>query len=399
MTTYVIIGNGVAGTTAAYQIRKKDDTGEITILTQEPYPFYSRIRVIDFLSGDASLQDLLLKKEEWYRNHRIDLRLKTTVTRIEAKSKRVLTQEGETLEYDKLLLAMGGTPFVPPITGVKKRGVFTLRTIQDARALTRYSKKEGNHVIVIGGGVLGLEAGNALRKRGCKITVIESFPRLLPRQMDTDGADLLQAQLEDKGFTFYLGAKTHKITGKNQVDGIILDDHTHLTGNMILLSTGIRPIVTLAQDLGLDLDRGVIVNDHLQTSLPDIYAAGDLIQHRNKMYGIWPAAEKQGEMAGLNMAGEKRIYPGTTRSNILKVTGIDLFSTGDIDPEGQRISMVQKDKDHFIYKKIVLENNIIIGAILYGDTRGRNKIMDAIQEKKERGDHLQELRNFQFENI
>ena len=399
MMRYVIIGNGVAGTTAAHQIRKKDETGEITLLTQEPYPFYSRIRVIDFLSGAASMQDLLLKKEEWYKNLDITLRVNTTVTQIKPKAKQVVTREGETLKYDKLLLAMGGTPFVPPITGVSKKGVFTLRTIQDAYAILEYIKKEGNHVIAIGGGILGLEASNALRKQGCKITVIESFPRLLPRQMDTEGAGMLQEQLKEKGFTFYLGAKTHKITGKQQVDGIILDDNTHIKGDMVLLSAGIRPAVTLVQDLELDIDRGVKVNNQLQTSIPDIYAAGDLIQHKNRMYGIWPAAEKQGEIAGVNMAGEQRTYPGTTPSNILKVTGIDLFSTGDIDPDGQQESIIQKDKNRFIYKKIVLSNNTIIGAILYGDTQGRNRIMNAIQEKRDMGPHLQDLQNFQFENI
>jgi len=137
----------------------------------------------------------------------------------------------------------------------------------------------------------------------------------------------------------------------------------------------------------------------LQTSIPDIYAAGDLIQHKNRMYGIWPAAEKQGEIAGVNMAGEQRAYPGTTPSNILKVTGIDLFSTGDIDPDGKQESIIQKDKNRFIYKKIVLSNNTIIGAILYGDTQGRNRIMNAIQKKRDMGPHLQDLQNFQFENI
>ncbi len=399
MTRYVIIGNGVAGTTAAHQIRKKDETGEITLLTQEPYPFYSRIRIIDFLAGDAAISDLLLKKEDWYKNHGITLRLDTTVTQIKPQSKQVFIREGDTLRYDKLLLAMGGTPFMPSITGVNKKGVFTLRTIQDAQSILAYIKKKGNQVITIGGGVLGLEAGNALLKQGCKIHVIESFPRLLPRQMDNVGAGMLQAQLEKKGFTFYLGVKTRKITGKNQVDGIILDDDTRIKGDILLLSAGIRPTATLAHDLRVDIDRGVKVDDQLQTSLPDIYAAGDLIQHKNRMYGIWPAAEKQGEIAGLNMTGEKRIYPGTTPSNNLKVTGIDLFSTGDIDPEGQRKYFLQKDTDHFIYKKIVMENNSIIGAILYGDTQGKNKILTAIQEKRDMSRHLQDLRTFHFEHI
>jgi len=389
----------MAGTTAAYQIRKKDTTGEIILFTREPYPFYSRIRLIDFLSGSASISDLLLKKEDWYKKQRISLRLDTAITQINPKSKQVVTQRGDSLKYDKLLLAMGGSPFVPPITGVTKKGVFTLRTIQDAQAILEHITKEGNRVIVIGGGVLGLEAGNALRKQGCKIDVIEFFPRLLPRQMDSEGAGILQAQLEKKGFTFYLGVKTQKITGGKQVDGIRLDDGRDIKGDMVLLSAGIRPTVTVAQDLGIDIDRGVKVDDQLHTSFPDIYAAGDIIQHKNSVYGIWPAAETQGEIAGVNMAGEKRIYRGTTPSNMLKVSGIDLFSIGDIDPEGQRNSFLHKDKARFIYKKIVLANNRIIGAILYGDTQGRQRIVAAIQEKKDMSNHLQELRTFDFGHI
>jgi nitrite reductase (NADH) large subunit len=351
------------------------------------------------LSGDASIPDLLLKKDDWYTNQRITLMLDTAITQIKPESKQVFTQKGDILRYDKLLLAMGGTPFVPPITGANKKGVFTLRTIQDAQAILEHIKKEGNQVIIIGGGVLGLEAGNALRKQGCKIHVIEYFPRLLPRQMDSEGAKILQTQLEEKEFTFYLGMKTQQITGKKQVDGILLDDGTHIKGGMVLLSAGIRPTVTVAQDLGIDIDRGIKVDDQLQTSLPDIYAAGDLIQHKDRMYGIWPAAEKQGEIAGLNMTGEQRIYSGTTPSNMLKVTGIELFSIGDIDPEGQKESFLQKDKDRYIYKKIVLANNRIIGAIMYGDTQGRNRIVAAIQEKKDITSHLQDLRSFRFDHI
>jgi nitrite reductase (NADH) large subunit len=217
--------------------------------------------------------------------------------------------------------------------------------------------------------------------------------------MDPEGAHILQAQLESQGFSFYLGAKTQEINGENQVTGITLDSGTFIEGNLVLLSAGIRPDASLAENLGLEIDRGVVVKDTLETSLQDIYAAGDLIQHRDKFYGIWPAAEQQGKVAGINMAGGSVVYPGTTMSNTLKVAGIDLVSSGDIDPEGQQVSIVKKDEEDFIYKKIILADNKIIGAILYGDTRGRYKILKAIEEKKDIGRYLEELHHWEFANI
>ncbi len=325
------------------------------------------------------------------------LELDTTVTQIKPQSKQVFIQRVTPLGMTNSV-GHGRHPFYALHHRCQQKGCFYPPDHPGCPAILAHQKK-GKPGDYHRGWCLGSEAGNALLKQGCKIHVIESFPRLLPRQMDNVGAGMLQAQLEKKGFSFYLGAKTRKITGKNQVDGIILDDDTRIKGDILLLSAGIRPTATLAHDLRVDIDRGVKVDDQLQTSLPDIYAAGDLIQHKNRMYGIWPAAEKQGEIAGLNMTGEKRIYPGTTPSNNLKVTGIDLFSTGDIDPEGQRKYFLQKDTDHFIYKKIVMEKNSIIGAILYGDTQGKNKILTAIQEKRDMSRHLQDLRTFHFEHI
>jgi nitrite reductase (NADH) large subunit len=387
---YVIIGSGVAGTTAAEHIRKLDRGGEITFLTDEAVPFYSRIRLIEYLAREAKEQDIIIHKGDWYEKNNIRLILNAPVLEIDKDNKRVVTAGSGELTYDRLLIATGGISFVPPIPGADKRGVFTLRTIRDADEIIAYA--EGvKKVILIGGGVLGLEAGNSLRKTGHDVTVVEFFPRLLPRQMDPEGAGVLKAQMEGMGFRFYLGAKSKEITGDEGVKGLLLEDGTEIGGDLIIISAGVRPQADLCKRLGLTISKGVVVNDRMETEIKDIYAAGDLIEHRGMFYGIWPAARKQGEIAGVNMAGGDAVYEGTTMSNILKVVGIDLAAAGDIDAEGKLESIVQKDEGTYIYRKLVIKDNVIAGCILYGDISGYQKILRAIGGKKDIGAVRQKL--------
>jgi nitrite reductase (NADH) large subunit len=381
---HMIIGNGVAGSTAAYHIRKHDSSGDITIMTNEATPFYSRIRLIEYLAGEAVENDIVIHKSNWYEKNNIRLLMNTTAVEIDKERKEVVTSIGNRLGFDKLLLATGGFSFVPPITGSDKKGVFTLRTIRDADEIISYSNGM-KKVLIIGGGVLGLEAGNALRKRGLNITVVEFFPRLLPRQMDPEGAEILKTQLESMGFIFYLGARSKEITGDDRAQGLVLEDGTKIDSDLIIISAGIRPSSGLGMKLGLAVNRGLIVNDMMETGIKDIYAAGDLIEHRGVFYGIWPASEKQGEIAGINMAGGNALYEGTTMSNVLKIVGIDIAAAGDIDADGKYESVIQKDTEKYIYKKLVIKDNILSGAILYGDISGYRRILKAIDEKKDIG--------------
>ncbi|UCD34225.1 MAG: NAD(P)/FAD-dependent oxidoreductase [Nitrospiraceae bacterium] len=378
---YLVIGNGVAGTTAAEQIRKIDGSGDIMILSDEKTPFYSRIRLIEYLAGQAQAEDIIIRKQDWYDRNLIRLSLNSPVREIEPDRKEVVLSGGEVLRYDRLLIATGGVSFVPPVPGSDKEGVFTLRTIQDADDIIRYGK-ERKKVILIGGGVLGLEAGNSLRKRGLDVTVVEFFPRLLPRQMDPEGAGILKAQMEGMGFSFFLGARTKEITGEGRARGIILEDGASIEGDMIIISAGVRPRASLAQKIGLTVNKGLVVNDRMETARRGIYAAGDLIEHRETFYGIWNAAEKQGEVAGINMAGGDALYEGTTMSNVLKVVGVDLAAAGDIDADGVHDSLVMKDPDRYIYKKFVIRDGILSGCILYGDISGYRRVIKAISEKR-----------------
>lgn len=385
---YVIIGNGVAGTTAAANIRKVDKEGEISILTDEQYPFYSRIRLMDYLAGEVDENGLIIHSQSWYDSNGISLFLKTPVQEVDRNNKEVVTAAGryesqprQRLKYEKLLIATGGVSFVPLIPGSDKKGVFTLRTLKDAIEISNYAKS-AEKVLLIGGGVLGLEAGNSLRKTGHPVAVVEFSSRLLPRQMDYEGAEMLKTQMEEMGFTFYLGAKSKEILGSDKAEGLLLEDGRKIDCDLIIISAGVRPNAGLVERLGIKLGKGLPVNDRLETEISDIYAAGDIIEHRGMFYGIWPASEKQGEIAGINMAGGNARYNGTVSSNVLKIANIDLVAAGDIDAEGKCECIIQKDRDRHVYRKLVIKEDVIAGCILYGSTADRRKVLKAIDEKR-----------------
>lgn len=380
MKRYVIIGNGVAGTTAAENIRKHDRDGSITILTDEDTPFYYRIRLNEMISGDIAEKDLIARKMEWYEREKIGIETNRRATGADPGRKVVLTGDGQQFPYDILLVATGSHSFVPPIKGADKKGVFALRSIQDARDISAWART-AKKVVLIGGGLLGLESGNALRKLGKRVTVVEFFPRLLPRQLDTDGAKRLQSIMEEMGFTFRLGAKTQEITGEEKVSGVRLEGGETLAADMVVISAGVRPNPELAEPLALEQDKGIKVDDHMRTNRPDVFAAGDVAEFKGIPYGIWPAAMEQGKIAGVNMAGGDLTYSGTTMSTTLKVVGIDLASAGDIDAEDKFESRVVTDDR--IYKKIVIDDKRIIGCIMLGDTKEFNRITKMMSEEQD----------------
>jgi nitrite reductase (NADH) large subunit len=380
MTTYLIVGNGVAGNSAAETIRRIDKEGTIVIFSKEKIPFYYVPAIPEYLSGERQVKDIIIHHNEWYEKNRIGLHLEAEITIIDTVNKIAVTKNGDTYNYDKLLLATGGISFVPPIKGAQTEGVYALRTVADANAIRERAKKS-KKLVLIGGGLLGLEAGNGLRRLGLEVTVVEHFPRLLPRQMDVPGASILQKQMEEMGFRFYLGATTREILREDSGLWVCLESGEKISADMILISAGVRPELTLAKSLGLEIDKGVKVDDTMKTGLDDIYAAGDLIEHRGRFYGIWPAAMEQGRVAGAAMAGQDVKYEGTVSSNKLKVVGIDLVAVGEIDAEGKLESRVIRDEARNTYRKLVIKDNVIIGAILLGDIRGSEEIQQAIRTK------------------
>jgi nitrite reductase (NADH) large subunit len=373
---YLIAGNGVAGTTAAEELRKQDPEGEITVVTDEEVPFYYRLRLNEFIAGEIGQDKLIAKKESWYRDQRVELKLGVRLVGGDASARVLEDADGRKYSYDRLLIATGSHSFIPPIKGAGVNGVYALRTISDARAIIDAAGKSTD-VVLIGGGLLGLEAGNALRKLGKKVCVVEFFPRLLPRQLDEKGAELLRKIMEDMGFSFRLGAKTGEIAGTDSVERVHLEGGESLPAQMVVISAGVRPNLELADALGLDKDKGINVDDSLRSSAQDVFAAGDVAEHKGIPYGIWPAAMEQGKIAGVNMGGGGEAYTGTTMANTLKVVGVDLASAGDIDAEGKLESKTEVRDG--VYRKIVLDGGVIKGCIMLGDTKGFNDITRAMK--------------------
>ncbi len=371
---YLIIGNGVAGTTAAEKIRRNDPDGVITMVTKEKIPFYSRIRLPDFVAGLVDKTDLIIKDDKWYTDYKIDLKIGITITGIDHSKKQVMDRNGNVFTYDSLLIATGSNPFIPPVKGSDKDNVFSLRSFEDATNIVQ-AAAAANNIVAVGGGLLGLEAAHALIKRGIKVVVVEFFDRLLPRQMDSKGAVLLKKMLKKQGFGFRLGAKTTQITGDAIVTGVELESGEVLRADMVLFSAGVRPDLDLPEKLNLETDRGVIVNSGMKTNLENIYAAGDVAQFEQTNFCIWPEAQEQGRVAGANMAGTLKNFTAVVPSNRLKVAGIDLASAGDIDPEN--ILETEIEESDQIYRKIVKKNGEIVGCIMLGSTAG---FSDAVKQ-------------------
>jgi nitrite reductase (NADH) large subunit len=380
MKRYFIIGNGVAGARAAVKIREADQKGEIRIFTEEAYPFYYRVRFPEYVAGEVTIQNLTIHTKEWYQNKEILVHLEEGITEVNAPQKEVTSQKGKTYAYDLLLMATGGNAFVPPIKGTEKKGVFTLRTMKDAIGMKEFSGGV-KQAILVGGGLVGLETGGALLRRGIKVAVIEHNPRILPRQMDPDGAKILQGKMESMGFSFFLSSQSEEMIGKETVEGLRLKDGRTVEGQMVIISAGVKPNIKLAQTMGLETKNGILVNDRLETKIEGLFAAGDVAEHRGRVYGIWPAAQRQGETAGVNMSGGNILYEGTVVSNTLKVVGIDLTASGDIDAEGKLESAVKSDREKSIYRKVTFKEDKIVGCILLGNIKGNSEILNAIEKQ------------------
>jgi len=377
MKRYLVVGNGVAGARAAIKIRETDPKGEIHIFTEEAYPFYYRVRFPEYVAGEVTIQNLTIHTKEFYQSKGISIHLEEPIPEGHPEKKEIVNQKGKAYPYDLLLLATGGTAFVPPIKGVDKKGVFTLRTMKDAIGMKEFAGGV-KQAILIGGGLVGLETGGALIRRGIKVAVIEYNPRILPRQMDPEGAQILQAKMEEMGFSFFLNGQSDEMMGKEKVEGVRLKDGRVVEGQMVIVSAGVRPNLQLAKAMGLEIKNGISVNDRLETNKEGVFAAGDAAEHRGRSYGIWPAAQRQGEMAGMNMAGGNERYQGTVVSNTLKVVGIDLTSAGEIDAEGKLDCVVRSDREKCLYCKVSFKEDKMVGCILLGDIKGRSEILNAV---------------------
>ena len=375
---HLIIGNGIAGVEAAINIRKIDKEGNITIITKSENPFYFRPRLIDYLANKVTFKEIIAKQKKFYEEQRIKNVFNTKITGIRLEAKNAIDSSGVTFKYDKLLLAAGAKPFLPPIDGIDKKGVFAFRQKKDADNIKLFCKDKKN-VVIVGGGLLGLEVANSLTILGKKVTIIEYFNQLLPRQLDEKGAEVLKTILERKGLSFKLGNITEKIDGKDKVERVMLKSGEIVKTDAVIISAGVRPSLELVKDINLEINRGVKVNDYMETSIKDIYAAGDIAEHREINYGLWIPSKEQGEIAGKNMAGEKIKYKGSSFETRLKVTGITLFSAGEFNAKDGEIKTLQEDN---VYKKIIIKNKKLYGAIILGDDKAALLASKIFKDKK-----------------
>jgi nitrite reductase (NADH) large subunit len=365
----VLVGNGMAGVRTLEELLKvTPDMYDITVFGAEPYGNYNRIMLSPVLAGEKTVEDIMLNDEQWYRDNDITLHKGTTVTEIDRASKKVIGEDGITADYDRLLLATGSRPFMIPVPGNDKDGVIAFRDIHDVDTMLQTSKAY-HKAVVIGGGLLGLEAANGLMKQGMDVTVVHLLDSLMERQLDKPASALLKASLETRGMKFLMEAATEEIIGNGRVQGVRFKDGSEIEADLVVMGVGIVPNTELAKSAGLHCERGIVVNDVMQTFDPAIYAVGECAQHRGIAYGLVAPLFEQGKVAANQLANLGYAhYQGSVTSTKLKVTGIDLFSAGEFnEAEGDEV-MVLQDPAAGTYKKLVINDNRIKGAVLYGDT-------------------------------
>jgi nitrite reductase (NADH) large subunit len=365
----VLIGNGMAGIRAIEELLKiNPDLYDITVFGSEPYGNYNRILLSPVLAGEKTIEDIILNDDQWYVDNDITLHKGKTIVSIDRKNRNVICDDGTSTAYDRLLIATGSNPFIIPIPGNDLEGVISFRDIHDVDLMIDAAKKF-KHAVVIGGGLLGLEAANGLMQQGISVTVVHLLDTLMERQLDNDAAEMLKTSLEERGLHFLMGKQTESIIGDDRVKSIRFKDGTELYTDLVVMAVGIRPNIELAKNAGIHCEQGVVVNDTLQTFDPRIYAVGECIQHRSMTYGLVAPLFEMAKVVANHLAkmGYGR-YEGSVTSTKLKVTGIDLFSAGDFNGDETTENIVMKDANTGIYKKLVIKDNRLHGAVLYGDT-------------------------------
>jgi nitrite reductase (NADH) large subunit len=384
----VIIGAGIAGVSAAESLRAASPGAEITILSNESELPYYRLNLTRFLAGEIGENDLLLHPAEWYEKQHIQLRLNVAATALKLDEQFVELDNGERLPFDKLLLAAGAHPLLPPISGIEKNGVTGLRTTDDARKILSWSKP-GASCVVIGGGLLGLETAGGLARRGVQVSILEGFEWLLPRQLNRRAGEILAQYAASLGIRVQVKAKVAEIAGDDRVREVRLEDGVRFDADFVVVAAGIRPNMFLARQAGIEVHQGVVVDSLLATSHEDIHAVGDIAEHLGVVYGLWGPSQFQGSIAGMNMAGDRVEFGGIPRSNTLKVLGMDLFSIGEVQPPDASYQVFDRE-DAGNFFRLVFRDNHLVGAVLLGDTRQAATAKNAIETGRDFSEILHE---------
>lgn len=376
----ILIGNGMAGIRTIEEILKLDPDGfHITVFGSEPHPNYNRIQLSKVLQGDTTVADITLNDWNWYENNNIRLYPGESVINIDTKKQIVYTDKDREEPYDKLIIATGSNPFMLPLPGSDKQGVTAFRDIKDCETMMLYSKRY-KKAAVIGGGLLGLEAARGLLNLGMKVDVIHINEYIMERQLDREAGKLLQKELENQGMNFLLNKQTTEILGKKHVTGLRFKNGEKIEADLVVMAVGIKPNVELAKKSGIPVNRGIVVNDFMETEIPNIFAVGECAEHRGMVYGLVAPLYQQGEALAKRICSVfSEGYKGSVLSTQLKVSGVDVFSAGKIREDENTKAIKMLDDWNGTYKKIIVEQGKITGAVLFGDTKEGNRLLNLIK--------------------
>ncbi|MEH7117492.1 nitrite reductase large subunit NirB [Neobacillus vireti] len=383
----VLVGNGMAGVRCIEEIvTLNPEAFEITIFGSEPHVNYNRILLSTVLQGGTSLEDITINDRNWYEGKQIKLFSGETVVKIDTAKQVVITDKEQEVSYDRLIIATGSVPFLLPIPGSDKKGVTTFRTIEDCQVIME-TAKHYKKAAVIGGGLLGLEAARGLLNLGMEVSVVHIGQYLLERQLDQTAAKMLQAELENQGMKFLFEKQTQEVIGNSRAEGLIFTDGSKLDVDLVVMAAGVRPNVQLARESGIEINRAILVNDFLQTSIENIYAVGECVEHRGSVYGLVKPLYEQGKVLAKHICGmDDQGYKGSVLSTQLKISGIELFSAGQVHEDPSSKSIKLYDEVNCIYKKVVFKDHKIIGLVLFGNTSDRTRILDMMIKQQDVSD-------------
>lgn len=376
----VIIGSGIAGVTAAKAIREVDSESEVFLIGEEKYYPYNRIRLSKGMFSQLEENSILLQKKEWYEQNNIKILVNTKVISVSTNCQEVLLYNGTKIKYDRLLFANGARNRMPQINGITKNGVFTLRTLNDALEI-KGELEESKKIVVIGGGIQGLEMAWILHQHGKKVVICELLSRLMPSQLDEDASYMLKDIIRSYGIQVLTNTAVKEILGDNKVEGILIDGNVELECDAVIYSTGIKPNIELLEKDSVSATGGILVNNKMETNIKNVYAAGDIAKYNNAFSGLWNIAIAQGRVAGYNIAGREAVYENITPVTTFNAFGISLFSMGCIDETKPINILVEKNVDLKEYKKIFIKNNKIVGTIVIGDTKKSPLLKSSIEKE------------------
>jgi nitrite reductase (NADH) large subunit len=383
MKKLVMIGNGMAGVRTIEEILKLSTEFEITIFGQEPHPNYNRIKLSNILQGDTSFEDIIINPLDWYKENNIQLFTGETITSINTDEKKVISDQGREVEYDELIIATGSKSFILPIPGADKIGVTGFRDIKDCEMMIK-SAEQYKKAVVIGGGLLGLEAARGLLNLGMKVDVVHLMPHLMERQLDPIASSMLKAELETQGMNFLMEKETVEILGDERVTGLRFKDGTEVEADLVIMAIGIKSNIEVARNSGIYVNRGIVVTDYMQTSASHVYAVGECAEHREIVYGLVAPLYEQGKVLAEYICGVKaEPYEGSVTGTQLKVAGVDLFSAGEIFEDGTTKSVMVYNDYEGKYKRVLVRNNRIVGIVLYGDTKDSTRLFRMLTKKED----------------